>query len=36
VISIPTIVLFKDGEEVERSVGFKDADELSSFINENL
>ena len=36
VISIPTIVLFKDGEEVERSVGFKDADELSRFINENL
>jgi thioredoxin 1 len=36
VISIPTIILFKEGEEVERSVGFKDADELSSFINENL
>jgi thioredoxin 1 len=36
VISIPTIVLFKNGEEVERSVGFKDADELSRFINENL
>jgi thioredoxin 1 len=36
VISIPTVVLFKDGEEVDRSIGFKNKDELSSFIKENI
>jgi len=36
VISIPTIVLFKDGEEVDRSIGYKTKEELSRFISENL
>jgi thioredoxin 1 len=36
VISIPTIVLFKGGEEVERSIGYKTKDELNKFLNDNL
>ncbi|MDD4334401.1 MAG: thioredoxin [Desulfotomaculaceae bacterium] len=36
VISIPTIVLFKDGEELDRSIGYKTKDELSSFITNYL
>ncbi|MDD2553395.1 MAG: thioredoxin [Desulfotomaculaceae bacterium] len=36
VISIPTIVLFKNGEELDRSIGYKTKDELSSFINNYL
>lgn len=36
VISIPTIVLFKNGEELDRSIGYKTKDELNSFINNYL
>jgi len=36
VISIPTIILFKDGKETERSIGYKTKDELSSFISKYL
>ncbi|MFX4263190.1 thioredoxin [Pelotomaculum propionicicum] len=36
VISIPTLILFKDGAEIERLIGYKTKDELSSFISNNL
>ena len=32
VMSIPTIVLFKDGEEIKRNVGFIDKNNLEKFI----
>lgn len=32
VTSVPTLILFKDGEEIDRVVGLKDADTLSSMI----
>lgn len=36
VISIPTIVLYKNGKEMDRSIGYKTKDELSNFIKSNL
>lgn len=36
VISIPTLILFKDGEELERSIGYKTKDELRRIINKHL
>lgn len=36
VTSVPTLILFKDGQEVERSVGLKDADSLKSMIDGAL
>lgn len=36
VTSIPTIILFKDGEEVNRVVGVRDKDALQSLIEEAL
>lgn len=36
VISIPTLILFKDGQELERSIGYKTKDELRRFINKFL
>lgn len=36
VISIPTIILFKDGQELDRSIGYKTKDELSNFIKNYL
>lgn len=36
VISIPTLILFKDGQELERSIGYKTKDELSGFISKLL
>jgi len=36
VISIPTLILFKNGQELERSIGYKTKDELSSFISKLL
>jgi thioredoxin 1 len=36
VISIPTLILFKDGQELERSIGYKTKDELSRFISKLL
>lgn len=36
VISIPTLVLFKEGREVERSVGFKSKKDLSDFVNKHI
>ena len=34
VMSIPCLVLFENGEEVKRSVGFKPKSEVESFIGE--
>lgn len=36
VISIPTIVLYKNGKEMDRSIGYKTKDELSNFIKNHL
>ncbi len=32
VTSVPTMILFKDGQEVQRIVGLKDADSIKSLI----
>lgn len=34
VMSIPTLLIFKDGEEVERIVGYKSKSELTGIINK--
>lgn len=34
VTSMPTLVFFKDGEEVERNVGYIEKDELTSIIED--
>ncbi|NGX43769.1 MAG: Thioredoxin [Chlamydiae bacterium] len=36
VTSIPTIILFKDGQEVQRIVGVKDKDALTEIISSAL
>lgn len=36
VTSIPTLILLKDGQEVQRIVGVKDKDALSEIINSAL
>ncbi len=36
IMSIPTLILFKDGEIVNRQVGALQKDELSAFIKNNL
>lgn len=36
VISIPTLILFKGGQEVERSIGYKTKEELRRIINKHL
>jgi thioredoxin 1 len=36
VISIPTLILFKEGNELERSIGYKTKDELNRIINKHL
>lgn len=36
VTSVPTLILFKNGEEVDRIVGLKDADTLSSMIQNEV
>jgi len=36
VTSVPTMILFKDGEEVNRLVGLRQADEIKDFINAAL
>ena len=33
VMSIPTLILFKDGEQVGKNVGFMNKEELESWIN---
>ena len=34
VMSIPTVILFKDGKEIKRNIGFMDEDSLIEFIGE--
>ena len=34
VMSIPTIILFKNGEEIKRHIGFMDIDSLNNFLEE--
>ena len=34
VMSIPTVILFKNGKEIKRNVGFMDEDSLIDFIGE--
>lgn len=36
VVSIPTLILFKDGNELERSIGYKTKDELRRIIDKHL
>lgn len=35
IMSIPTIILFKDGKEVAKSVGYKNLSQLKAFIDQN-
>lgn len=35
VMSIPTLILFKNGEEVARNIGFLGKQEIISWINQN-
>ena len=32
IMSIPTIILFKDGQELKRNIGFLDEDSLNEFL----
>ncbi len=36
VMSIPTLILFKDGEEIGRTVGFSPKEELLKFVQQGL
>lgn len=36
IMSIPTLIVFKDGREVERTVGFRKKDELKKIIDKHL
>ena len=36
VMSIPTMILFKNGEEVAKTMGFMPEPKLKEFINENI
>jgi thioredoxin 1 len=36
VVSIPTLILFKEGTEMERSIGYKNKDELRRLLNKYL
>lgn len=36
IMSIPTLILFKDGKEVNKMIGALPKDELKSFIDKNL
>lgn len=36
VMSIPTLILFKDGEEVEKVVGFQPKEQLTALIEKHL
>ncbi|MGM8215542.1 thioredoxin [Bacillaceae bacterium W0354] len=35
VMSIPTLILFKDGEKVDQAMGYQPKDALVQFINKN-
>ena len=34
VMSIPTVIAFKDGKEVKRNIGFMNSDDLNDFLEE--
>ena len=34
VMSIPTVVVFKDGKEIKRNIGFMNQDDLNDFLEE--
>ena len=34
VMSIPTVIAFKDGKEIKRSIGFMNQDDLNNFLEE--
>ncbi|MDD2444330.1 MAG: thioredoxin [Desulfotomaculaceae bacterium] len=36
VISIPTLIIFKDGQELDRSIGYKTQEDLRRFIDSHL
>lgn len=36
ITSIPTLIIFKDGQEVERIVGLKDKDSLKKLLSKHL
>lgn len=36
VMSIPTLILFKDGEKVDQALGYQPKDALVSFINNHI
>ena len=35
VMSIPTLILFKDGKEINKSIGFMPKEDMLEFINKN-
>ena len=35
VMSIPTLILFKDGKEIDKSIGFMPKEDIIEFINKN-
>jgi len=35
VMSIPTLILFKDGKEIDKKIGFTSKDEIIEWINNN-
>ena len=35
VMSIPCLILFEDGKEIDRSIGFKPKDQIESFLGDN-
>ncbi len=36
VISIPTLIVFKNGQEIERSIGFKTKKEIKALLDKHL
>ncbi len=36
VTSVPTLILFKDGKEIDRLIGLRDADAIKEFVNKAL
>ncbi|WP_072869764.1 thioredoxin [Desulfofundulus thermosubterraneus] len=36
VISIPTLIVFKNGQEIERSIGFKTKKEIKAILDKHL
>jgi thioredoxin 1 len=36
VLSIPTLILFKNGKEIQRNIGYISENQLKDFLNKNL